>query len=237
MDKNGESIYGTTRTNDIPIPNWGVITKKGDKLYLHVHHWPSGGTLWLGSLSADIQSANILSTGQSLTHSQVGKDIKINVPAVCPDASSTVIVLALKGGYKTFPQRLLDPKVKNELQTFDAILTGTFSKGDGKVNNNYLSNWKSSDQYITWNVRLHEQKTFNFSLAYNGSDSAGVVALEIDGVGYDMSYASAPINARGSLSPPKGAITLAAGDHVIRLKGKPNGGEFLRPRTLTLDPE
>jgi alpha-L-fucosidase len=237
MDKNGESIYGTTRTNDIPIPNWGVITKKGDKLYLHVHQWPSSGALWLGSLSADIQSANILSTGQALAHSQVGKDIKINVPVDCPDASSTVIVLTLRGGYKAFKQRLLDPKVKNELQAFDAMLTGAFSNGDGKVSNNYLSDWKSADQYITWNVSLHEQKTFNFSLAYNGSGSAGVVTIEIDGVGYDMSYASTSVNARGSVSPPKGAITLAAGDHVIRLKGKSNGGEFLRPKTLTLEPE
>jgi len=237
MDKNGESIYGATRTNDIPIPNWGAITKKDNKLYLHVHQWPSNGVLWLGSLSADIQSARILPTGQTLTYSKVDRDIKIDVPLVCPDALSTVIVLTLNGGYTASPQRLLDSKVKNELHAFDALLTGTFSRGDGKVNNNYLSDWKSTDQYMTWNVRLREQSAFDFSLGYNNSGSAGVVTLEIDGIGYDMSYASASENTRGNVSPLQDAITLAAGDHVIRLKGKSNGGEFMRPRTLTLTPQ
>jgi len=237
MDKNGESIYGTTRTNDIPIPNWGAITKKGNNLYLHVHQWPSDGALWLGSLSADIQSVRILSTGQMLTHSQHGKDILISVLADCPDPASTVVVLTLKGSYKAFPQRLLDPSAKNELHAFDAILNGAFSRGDGKVNNNYLYNWISTDQYLTWNVSLREPKAFIFSLGYNGSGSAGVVTLEIDGVGYDMDYPSAPLNALGSVSPPEGAIALAAGDHVIRLIGKSSGGDFLRPKTLTLVPQ
>jgi len=237
MDKNGESIYGTTRTNDIPIPNWGAITKKGDKLYLHVHQWPSDGALMLGSLVADVQSARILSTGQALTCSQVGKDMRIDVPAACPDPASSVIVLTLNGGYSAYPQRLLDTKAKNELHAFDAILTGKFSRGDGKVNNNYLSDWISTEQYMTWNVSLREKCEFKFSLGYNGSDSAGVVTLEIDGASYDMAYPSAPVNAPGSISPSGGAIALSAGDHVIRLRGKSSGGEYMRPRTLTLEPQ
>jgi len=90
---------------------------------------------------------------------------------------------------------------------------------------------------MTWNVSLREQSAFNFSLGYNSSGSAGVVTLEINGVGYDMSYASASENTRGNVSPSESAITLAAGNHVIRLKGKSNGGEFMRPRTLTLTPQ
>jgi len=48
-----------------------------------------------------------------------------------------------------------------------------------------------------------------------------------------MNYSSAT----GNVSPSGGAITLAEGNHVINLKGKTNGGEYLRPRTLTLTPQ
>jgi alpha-L-fucosidase len=230
MDKNGESIYGTERTNDIPIPNWGVITKKGNKLYLHVHQWPTDGILWLGSLEANIQSAKLLATGQTVTCSQQGKDIRINVPTTCPDTDSTVIVLELNGNYTAHPQRLLDTRVKNELQAFDAVLTGNFGRGDGKTENNFLNNWRSNDMYLTWNVSLREEKTFSLSLYYNKSGSTGVVSVEIDGVDHDINYTGTGSNVTANL----GSVTLTSGDHVIKLKGKTLNGEHLRPRVLTL---
>jgi hypothetical protein len=232
MDTNGESIYGTERTNDIPIPNWGVITKKGSTLYLHVHQWPSDGVLWLGSLEADIQGAKILATGEAVACSQQGKDIKIIVPVSCPDPDSTVIVLTLNGNYKAHPQRLLDPHAKNELHAFDAVLTGIFSRGDGKPGNNFLSGWKSNDQYLTWNVSLRERGTFGLSLVYNGSGNTGTVSIEINGTGVDLGYSGSNVGSTVSA----GQVTLDAGDHVIRLRGKTLNGEHLRPRTLILEP-
>src|SRR4051812_2236186 len=49
MDKNGESIYGSTASS-LPLQNWGVSTRKGNKLYLHVFNWPADGKLYVGGL-------------------------------------------------------------------------------------------------------------------------------------------------------------------------------------------
>ena len=231
LEKNGESIYGTTRTNDIPIPNWGVITRKNNRLYLHVHQWPHDGVLWLGSLKASIQSAVILATGQAVSHSQEGNDIRFLVPLECPDADSTVIVLELEGNYTSYPHRLLDPHSTNVLQAFDAVLTGDFSRGDGKVGNNFLSRWRSNDMYISWNVSLREPKTFNLLLEYNSSGNAGTVSIEIGGMSHDLDFTS------GDTSSAIGPVDLDAGNHHIRLKGKTLNNEYLRPRTLTFLPQ
>lgn len=51
---NGESIYGTQRTN-LPVQPWGVTTLKGDTLYAHVYRWPSDGKLVIGGLRSEIK--------------------------------------------------------------------------------------------------------------------------------------------------------------------------------------
>jgi alpha-L-fucosidase len=238
MEKNGESIYGTERTNDIPIPNWGAITKKGNKLYLHVHQWPADGVLWLGSLQADMQ-AQFLVSGKTIPWLQQGKDIKMEVGTACPDTDSTVIVLTINGSYTTYPQRLLDPLAVNSLYAFDAILTGNFSRGDGKVATNHLGSWQSNEQYISWNVSLREQKAFNFQLQYNGSDNSGTVCVEITGTdnvfaySYDINYSD---GGTGIMSPAV-PVTLPSGDYVINIKGKTLKGEHLRPRAMVLTPQ
>jgi alpha-L-fucosidase len=235
LDVNGESIYGTVRTNDIPIPNWGVITKKDNQLYLHVHQWPKDGKLWLGSLAADVTEAKTLTTGQVVTWEQKDKDMLITAPGACPDTASTVIRLTLADGYESYPQRLLDAAEKNILYTFDAALTvpkngPAFSNGDGKPGNNYLSGWTSSNQYMTWNVRAREAATYSVEIAFTDSARNGTVYIEAGGKEYEVSQGSSPLFVAN--------IPLSRGEHVIRLRGKNNAGdaEFMRPISVTLNP-
>ncbi|MCL2043132.1 MAG: alpha-L-fucosidase [Treponema sp.] len=230
LEKNGESIYGTVRTNDIPVPNWGVITKKNDTLFLHVHQWPQDGVLWLGSLKADIRRAALFATGETLAWSQEGSDIRITLPAACPDTDSTVIALTLNGGYTSYPHRLLDPRVKNVLQVFDADLTGNFTRGDGKVARNFLSGWVSNDMSISWNLSLREKYSFSLALEYCSSGNAGTVSIEINGAEHDLDYRP------GDTSSVVDRITLDAGNHIVRLKGKTLNGEHISPMTLTFIP-
>jgi hypothetical protein len=235
MNVNGESIYGTVRTNDIPIPNWGVITRKANVIYLHVHTWPKNGELWIGGLAANITQAKILKTGDILTCTQEGKNLRLQVPATAPDAASTVIALTISGDYTAYPQRLLETNTNNVLPTFDAILGGSpFSQADGKTGANYLYDWKDNSQTMTWNVSVREDASFEVSIAYSRASSSdeGTVVLEVDNVRHEVSYGTA------TSSPLFVAqIALTAGDHVIKLRGKAyEGSQYMRPVSVSLTP-
>ena len=38
LRKNGETVYGTT-AGDIPTQEWGVTTRKGERLFIHIFDW------------------------------------------------------------------------------------------------------------------------------------------------------------------------------------------------------
>ena len=234
---NGESIYGTERTT-LPVQNWGVVTKKDNTLYLHVHQWSANRKLTVGGLNAKIQQAKIISTGEKLKYKQLDKDLQIDLPAVCPDTANTVIALSVDE-YRVYPERLLDSQSINNLLVFDSKFSGNFIHGDGKIYRNYFSNWTDSDQTISWIVRLLKPATFRISINYNKerfSDS-GTVVLDIDKKLYEASYSS------GAKSLPVetlefATVKLNAGTHVITLKGKNyEGDQWMRPMSLTLAPE
>ena len=236
MNVNGESIYGTVRTNDIPIPNLGVITRKAGVIYLHVHNWPATGELWVGSLTANVTEAKILKTGQIITCTQEGKDLRLQVPTAAPDAASTVIALTIDGsGYTAAPQRLLDTKVANVLPAFDAILGGSpFTPADGKSGNNYLGDWKDNSQTLTWNVSVREPASFEVTISYNRANAAdeGTVVVEVDNTRYEVSY-----DAATPTTLLVAQIALTTGNHVIKLSGKTyEGSQYMRPFSVSLTP-
>ena len=55
---NGEAIYGTS-AGPFAHLSWGVATRKGDKLYLHVFDWPADGKLRV-PLKSKVRSATLL---------------------------------------------------------------------------------------------------------------------------------------------------------------------------------
>jgi len=98
---NGESIYGTQR-GPFPYLAWGVATRKGDMLYLHVFDWPQDGKLRV-PLSNKVQSAKLLATGENLAVKNLDGKVVIEVPANAPDAAASVIALRFAGEPVTEP--------------------------------------------------------------------------------------------------------------------------------------
>ncbi len=92
MDKNGDSIYGTTASPLDYIPSWGVVTAKAEHLYLHVLKWPTDGKITVKTNQV-LTQAYALSNHTALTVSQVGDEITISVPSAQIDPNDTVIVL------------------------------------------------------------------------------------------------------------------------------------------------
>lgn len=107
LQKNGQSIYGTTAG---PYPyelNWGSITQRtaGDKttLYLNVIDWPKDGVFKLYGLNNTIEKASLLENGTVLSHNSqfdvaAGINvISIHVPKTAPNPYVSVIALHING--------------------------------------------------------------------------------------------------------------------------------------------
>ncbi|MBO0719431.1 MAG: alpha-L-fucosidase [Blastocatellia bacterium] len=96
LDKNGESIYGTRSGPLTPRP-WGVTTRKGNKIYLHILNWQDQ-VLSMPKMPQKVKSAKFLKDGSKveyLEHDKYGFFIRI--PHSALDDIDTIVVLELAG--------------------------------------------------------------------------------------------------------------------------------------------
>lgn len=236
---NGEAIYGAQKT-DLPVQSWGVTTQKGDTLYAHVHQWPKNGILTIGGLTSDIGRAWIVSVPQKKTvsFSRVNdKDVIVSLPVYAPDSMNTVIAFIINKTEKAYPVRLLDDAGDNILFTFDAQLMGSGLKfGDGKVNRNYVTNWKKNDQWMRWKVRINKPARYDLFLDYNTVEDTdtGEVYINIAGENFTVNYPSHS-ERKGTNSVYAGSITLTEDEFECSLRGKNyRGNQYMNPIAVRL---
>jgi alpha-L-fucosidase len=236
---NGESIYGTQRTN-LPVQPWGVTTLKGDTLYAHIYRWPSDGKLVIGGLRSEIKKGWCLANKKtSVKFNRLNADdYELTLPAKAPDNMNTVIALILDKQQAPNPVRLLDAKQSNILYTFDAQLQGRgLGFGDGKPNRNYVKNWKNESQSMKWKFRLNEPAEYTVYLDYNtaGKDDTGTVIIEIAGQKLEVNY-PAFYERDGGSSILAGKVKLPKGTSECSLKGKQHQGkQYMNPIAVRLE--
>ena len=91
LAKNGEAIYGTRGGPIAPRP-WGVTTRKGDRVYVHVFEMPEP-TLLIPSLGSKVRSARLLATGLPVTFSEHDFGVVLRLPAESVDPIDTVVAI------------------------------------------------------------------------------------------------------------------------------------------------
>jgi alpha-L-fucosidase len=100
MDKNSESIYGTTASPFFKL-FWGRCTKKktenGYNLYLHVFDIPENKKITVPGLKNDVLSASMLANNREVSFEDTGEDIIISMPDLETDPYNTVIKLEISG--------------------------------------------------------------------------------------------------------------------------------------------
>lgn len=237
----GEAIYGNEKT-DLPIQQWGVVTKKENNLYLHVFNWPKDGNLIVGGLRSDIERAWIVSDKQKnvLGLKRIDdKDLLIKIPITARDTASTVIALKVKKENKSYPTRLLVADKENTLLTFDSErIGGALGFSDGKYSRNYVTEWKNNDQYMQWNLRISQPAEFDIYIDYNteSSKDSGTVIIQIAENSYNVDYT--PLSGWGKINTiHAGKINLKKGEFKCTLKGKEYKGiQYMRPIAIRLVP-
>ncbi len=102
MKVNGESIYGSERSN-LRGSAVGPVTVKDGRVYVHVLRWP-GREFTVTCIKNRVLSAYILPTKQELTVIQEGERITLKgLPKRPLDPYDTVIVLELDGDLEALP--------------------------------------------------------------------------------------------------------------------------------------
>lgn len=92
LAKYGESIYGT-RGGPFKPGDYGVSTRKGNTIYLHILDWPDD-TLTLPAVPAKIVSSRVLSGGKAEVH-QRAAGLEVSVAKSDRQPMDTVVLLEL----------------------------------------------------------------------------------------------------------------------------------------------
>jgi alpha-L-fucosidase len=221
MDKNHESIYGTTRS-PLAIQNWGVSTLKDKKVFLHVFNFPENGNLVIGGLKCKIKNAYLLAdpTKKPIKFNRINPlDVALTLPLMAKDAVNTVVVLETEGKIVTDTTRLLSPSISNTLLAFDAQLQGKgFKFADGKTDHYNIEGWKQKDQNIGWQVRLNSPVVYKVSIKYLGStDSEGSFRFIADNKTVKEDQIIALKKGNQVVSLDLGTLSLSKGVHDLQL--------------------
>jgi len=91
IDKYGETIYGT-RGGPITPRSWGVTTRKGNKVYVHLLDLEDNNLL-LPDFGRKVKSITVFNSGTKLKFRQDAYGITISVPPAVTDDTDTVLVL------------------------------------------------------------------------------------------------------------------------------------------------
>ena len=94
LAKNGESIHGT-RGGPFKPGDYGVSTRKGNTIYLHVLEWPEE-TLKLPAIPKKVLRRRLLSGGRCEVH-QTTTGLEVSVPDNARQPLDTVVALELDG--------------------------------------------------------------------------------------------------------------------------------------------
>jgi len=150
---NGEAIYGTTASPFDYLP-WGLCTRNGDKLYLHVFNWPADGKIKV-PMSNKVTSARLLCDGSKkiLKYKTTNGELTIDLPGIAPDSIANVIVLHMNG----------QPKPVHSL-ALDMPTNASTSEGQSKyaVDDSPSTFWNIKEPKPSWlTIDLQSPKTFN----------------------------------------------------------------------------
>lgn len=235
MKENGESIYGCDRT-PLPIQPWGASTRKGNRLYLHVFHWPADGKLLVAGLRSTPLGARLLHGGEVGVHAVDGDDVELTLPSAAPDSIDSVLVL-------DFPAQIAADKAirlaagfePTVLHVMDGRLDGSGIRyGDGKTNRDVTEEWSGAASTVTWLVRVPKATTFKIAARYNtlGKDNTGTFSIEAA----KQSLAGKVVpteNVNTFRSDAIGELVLSAGEHTIVIRPTQiAGGNLMRLRQL-----
>jgi alpha-L-fucosidase len=95
LEKNGESIYGT-RGNIIPTQEWGTVTTKNNKLFIHILKQPSNDFILIPRITSKVVLARLFKTKADLKWKQQSEGVFVYLPVGTIDQTDEIIELTIR---------------------------------------------------------------------------------------------------------------------------------------------
>ena len=167
MDKNAESIYGTT-ANPFGELDWGYCTVKGNKLYLFIREWPKNNTITLSGLKNPVSSAYMLSN-KSATINVIKTDNTawFALPQSAPDDLMPVIVVELSGTPDISPT-VVHPTASGKIE-MNYLTVKTLGETVTRFNRKggfHISKWNKPADAAEWLFKIDKPGKFRINIDY-----------------------------------------------------------------------
>jgi alpha-L-fucosidase len=103
LETYGTSIYGT-RKGPVSPRDWGVTTRRGDTVFVHILDWPDR-VLSLPPLGGPVRRATLLAGGAPVSVAQAPAGVTLTLPAATSGEIDRVVVVVLERAAPPDPRR------------------------------------------------------------------------------------------------------------------------------------
>ncbi|GHV07719.1 hypothetical protein FACS189485_18430 [Spirochaetia bacterium] len=169
LEKNGDAIYTVSGNLLRQAPEWGAVTGREGKLYLHFFDWPAG-PFTLTGLSNPVKEARLLAAGETIPFNQEKITLPeldvltLTLPLEAPDRAVSVIELDIEGipRIDETPNDAAGPVI---LTGFQARIMGAGKTPEMRIGPTGIpENWHDTGDYLRWEVRITRPGTFKAEL-------------------------------------------------------------------------
>ncbi len=224
MQANGESIYGTT-AGPTGRQEWGVSTRKGNIVYLHVFR-PSHQLAVRGFATA-VHRGYLLETGKPVSFTQEGTTLIIDLPAA--DMLPQVVALEF-AELPIFHSEEISQRVDQsiilttnqaKLKTSDIdekpVLFLSPDASGGRI-----MGWKKLEDYVEWTFIVEQGGQFQPSFEFNNPESLNIYGrrfeMQVDGQSLRASVPMSGRHGRYDIYTMAGTFDLKPGLHTLTIK-------------------
>ncbi len=179
--ENGEAIY-ETKASQLPSQNWGYITQKPGKIYLHVFKFSKDNKLVINGLEAVINKVYLLNQHeQQFKFSKKKNAISIDLNLKNTDQLPKVLVIDYQGELILKHSILVKPSGKGQYQLTAANAEKYYSYSG----HDYYSN-RPVVVKMGWNIPATKATNCKIKLYYTPKDSDKELKLKVNGKDYSI---------------------------------------------------
>lgn len=170
---NGEAVYGTTASPFWPRQfDWGTVSKKPGKIFLHVHN-KDLGELEINGISAQISAADLLHEKGKIPLSFTNKNeqLKLEWPSHLNDEAVTIIELSVAEGYtvEKTPVQYSNGNIEFNCWAMEVHGNKAYPHYDGYQNRLRMLNWTDPHEYVSADIQIEKAGEFQLNLIYGAS--------------------------------------------------------------------
>ncbi|HWR37451.1 MAG TPA: alpha-L-fucosidase [Clostridia bacterium] len=183
LSVNGESIYGAGGSIFRYEQDFGLITSKPGKLYLHLFDWRN--EIVLNGLQNKVKKAYLLANKRNLNVTKrTDGSLHVALPSSAPDAIDSVVVLEIDGAPKVERAVVQQPNGQLALPAFLGEVHKTASGPGLRFDSRgVVERWTNTGEWMSWKVRVSRPGEFEVQLlsseqkygkAWEGGHKVGV---------------------------------------------------------------